>query len=437
MNMLLAYELCLLYGLYNLFSICFLIILSNIHDIWQYKYGGLVKHQGMTLFDNPDLPFVSIIIPAHNEEKVINRCMEAIMKLDYSNYEVIIVNDGSVDQTHLKSLGYLWDHFTQKEAGLLPTKTPHIHYHKLPKNVGKARALNAGLLLAKGEIVVCMDADAIFKYDALRRAMEYFKDPKVSVVAVNNKLISHKATALSILQRFDFISNYRSKKAYDILNAEYIVSGIGAMYRRKDLLAIGGFPTDTMTEDIDTSLLITLLGSKNHRIRYAEDVITFMEPVHTFKELLKQRYRWKFGNMQALFKSRHRLKHSDTHSGWLIWWRIPMAVISEFTVIIEILFFGLMFYISVIIGNGLFVVAAYAVATLLCAMTIYSDDTVTKQERRSLALYVPVMFFLSLLMNIVQFWAFVKSMRSIKRLWEREQGYTWNSPAREGSALVN
>ena len=432
--MLLAYQVFLLYGLYNLLTICFTMILSNVHDIVLVKTRPVTKNEHVTLDHYYDTPLISIIIPAHNEEKAIERCLQSIVRLDYPHYEVIVVDDGSKDLTNQKSLGYLWGHYTAKELANAK-HAPSIKYYRLKVNAGKAKALNAGLLLAKGDIVVCMDADATFKHDALLRGANYFKDSKVSVLAVNNKLVAHKATPLNILQRFDFIGNYRSKKAYDMLNAEYIVSGIGAMYRRADLLSIGGFPTDTMTEDIDTSLMIVLLGSKNHRVRYAEDVITYMEPVHTFKDLLKQRFRWKFGNVQALYKNRAYIKKSSAHSSWLIYWRLPMAVISELTLVIEVLFFAFMFYISVLIGNGLFLLASYFVATLLCAMTFYADDTVTKKERTQLAKYIPIMYFLSLLMNVVQFWAFAKSITQIHSISKRTDGYTWVSPTRTGASL--
>jgi cellulose synthase/poly-beta-1,6-N-acetylglucosamine synthase-like glycosyltransferase len=410
-------------------------ILSNLHDIQLVREGSSAKREHVTVDHYEHMPFVSIIIPAFNEGRVIERCLKSIAALDYYNYEVIVVNDGSVDETHLKSLNYLWDHYTAKEIHGKPHRVPHVHYFKMKENGGKAKALNAGLLLAKGSIIVCMDADATFKKDALIRAVQYFKNPTVSVVAVNNKLVTRGYKPLEILQHFDFIGNYRSKKAYDILNAEYIVSGIGGMYRREDLLAISGFPSDTMTEDIDTSLMIVLLGNKQHRVRYAEDVITYMEPVHTFRDLLKQRFRWKFGNMQSLYKNRAYLKHSDAHSSWLTRWRLPMAVVSELTIIIEFAFFGFMFYVSVLIGNGLFLVASYLIATLFSGLTFFADDTLTKKERSRLLRYLPILYFLSLLMNIVQFAAFMKAIIRFRDIKHRQGGYAWVPPARTGTSL--
>jgi poly-beta-1,6-N-acetyl-D-glucosamine synthase len=435
MNFALLYQICLAYGLYNLANICFTMTLSNIHDVQVLKNRPATKYTHPTVDYYVKLPLVSIIIPAHNEERVIKRCLLSILDLDYPHFEVIIVNDGSKDKTHQESLNYMWqfhtkDKFNKKSA-------PNIKYINLKSNIGKAKALNEGLKVAKGEIVTCMDADAIFKKDALLRGVNYFKDPNVAIVAVNNKLIAEKFKPLYILQRFDFIGNYRSKKAYDVINAEYIVSGIGAMYRKKELDEIGGIPVDTMTEDIDTSLAIVLLGSKNHRVKYAEDVITYMEPVHTFKDLVKQRFRWKFGNMQSLFKQRHKLKISNTHSSWLIYWRIPLAIISELTTVVEIAFFGFMFYLSVVLGNGLFLLASYLVATFLLTLTIFADDTVTKNERKDLLPFIPIMYFLSLVMNIIQLWAFVKSIVKINELHKRTDGYSWKSPVRTGETLFH
>ena len=113
-----------------------------------------------------------------------------------------------------------------------------------------------------------------------------------------------------------------------------------------------------------------------------------------------------------------------------------MSIISEFTLVVELLFFAFMFYISVVIGNGLFLLASYFVATLLCALTFYADDTVTKKERTQLAKYIPVMYFLSLLMNVVQFWAFAKSILQIRSISKRTDGYVWVSPTRTGASLL-
>lgn len=425
------YLICLTYGLLNLFSICILIILANLHDIHDIKQNRVAKWHDVTAANAPQIKY-SIIVPAHNEEKVIARCLHSLLNLDYHGYEIIIINDGSKDETDAFVRATL---VNIEHSELAKEKNIRFFYVHVPQNRGKASVMNEALAYANGDVIVCMDADATFKRDALARAAVYFNDPRTAIVAVNNKLVVGRKW-LAVLQRFDFIANYRSKKAYDMLNAEYIVSGIGAMYRKHALDMIGGIPRDTMTEDIDTSLLISLLGNKYFKIKYAEDIVTYMEPVHTFRDLLKQRFRWKFGNMQAMFKSRKKLFGGyEQVSKALRIWRFPMAVWAELSMVVELAFMGFMIYISVILGNGLFLLASYLIATMLCAMTVLADESESKAEKRRLLPYVPIMYVFSLVMNVVQLYASIRCLLNIRQLWRPKGNYAWKSPVRHGSQL--
>lgn len=424
------YIICLCYGLVNLASICLIMILANLHDIVQIRKGNVSKQKNLTPDSAPHVNF-SIIIPAHNEEKVIERCLRSITQLDYHAYEVIIMDDGSRDGTD-RLIRATLQAFEKDQS--VKAKQIRFLYVGSSQNRGKARALDEGITYANGEVVVCMDADATFRSDALSRAAVYFADPRVVILAANNKLAGTK-TWLGLLQRVDFIGNYRSKKAYDILNAEYIVSGIGAMYRKSVIDKIGGIPNDTMTEDIDTSLLVSLMGNRHFRIRYAEDVVTYMEPVHTFRDLLKQRYRWKFGNMQAMFKSRKALFSRDNKlSNGLRFWRFPLAIWAEISMLVELAFMAFMIMIT-LRGNGMFLLASYIIATSLCAATILADDSEPWQEKLKLLPFIGVMYLLSLVMNVVQLYASLKSLATIHELWAPKQGYAWKSPVRHGTTL--
>jgi len=425
------YLICLAYGFLNLFSICLLIILANAHDIVDLLEDRVAKQQDVTPDSAEHMRF-SIVVPAHNEEKVVARCLHSLVELDYHDFEIIILNDGSKDETDAIIRSTLMELENNEDVRAKNIRFLYVH---IPNNRGKASVLNEGVIYANGDVIVCMDADATFKKDALSRAAVYFADPRTVIVAVNNKLIT-KRSWLAILQRFDFIANYRSKKAYDMLNAEYIVSGIGAMYRKFAVEKIGGIPKDTMTEDIDTSLLISLLGNKYFKIKYAEDIVTYMEPVHSFNDLLKQRFRWKFGNMQAMFKSRKDLFGGDTQmSHSLRWWRFPLAIWAELSMLVEVGFMGFMIWISVFQGNGLFLLASYLVATSLCAITVLADGSESWQEKKKLLPFIGIMYILSLVMNVVQLYASLRCLLNVKQLWKPRQNYAWKSPVRQGIDL--
>ncbi len=175
---------------------------------------------------------------------------------------------------------------------------------RMRKNVGKGAALNAALRRhARGQFVMTLDADSIIAPDAITNALSYFDDPYVAGVAANVQILE-ETTALGILQRFEHMIGYRSKKLYSLLNCEFVVGGVASTYRMRVLRKVGFYDTDTLTEDIGLSAKITSLGNRRFRMIYGADVVAKTEGVLTFRALAKQRYRWKYGSIQNLIKYR-------------------------------------------------------------------------------------------------------------------------------------
>jgi peptidoglycan-N-acetylglucosamine deacetylase len=255
--------------------------------------------------DNPDYqPEVSVLIPAYNEEAVIVDTIRSALASNYPQLEILVVNDGSLDRTaELVQQNFGRD----RRVRLL-----------LQSNHGKPSALNHGLAEASGEIVVSIDADTIVDPDAIPRLVRHFADPSVGAVAGNVKVMNRNRW-LTRWQALEYITSQNlEKRAFDLLNCIPVVPGAVGAWRTGLLRSSGGFSGDTVAEDTDLTLTIRRNGWK---ILYDEDAIGRTEVPETIEALIRQRFRWTFGTLQAVWK--HRDVTGKPRYGTLGWIAIP------------------------------------------------------------------------------------------------------------------
>jgi cellulose synthase/poly-beta-1,6-N-acetylglucosamine synthase-like glycosyltransferase len=235
---------------------------------------------------SPAPPFVSIIVPAFNEGPNIAQVLESLLAVQYPRFEVIVVDDGSSDQTFLRALPF--------------RRRPGVAYRVLTKsNGGKFDALNHGIAQARGEIVVCIDGDSLLHPDALRHCVAHFEDPRIGAVAGNVR-VANRGTGWSALQALEYVVGYGlAKRAQSAARAVTIVPGPLGAFRKSALSQVNGYDGDTFAEDFD--LTIKLLGAGWH-IVYEPRAVVFTEAPERTLELLKQRYRWTRGSLQVLRK---------------------------------------------------------------------------------------------------------------------------------------
>ena len=233
-------------------------------------------------------PFFSIVIPAHNEEKHIEETIMNLKQLNYPSYEVIVVNDGSTDNT-AEILNKLAKNYT--------SWLKVIH---LTPNSGKAKALNIGILFSKGEYILTIDADCFLDKNALRWIIWHFvKFPRVGAVTGNPRVLN-RTTLLAKIQ----VGEYSSiigliKRTQRLLGKVLTVSGVIAAFRKSALYDVGFFDADTVTEDIDVTWK---LQKKFWDIRYEPKALCWVLVPETLKGLWKQRLRWAQGGVQVLKK---------------------------------------------------------------------------------------------------------------------------------------
>lgn len=234
-----------------------------------------------------EYPPFSILVPCHNEEKNIINTVNHLLDIDYPEYEIIIIDDGSTDHTPEIFKSLCREH-------------PQVRALYLKQNQGKAAALNTGCMIAKNDLVLTMDADAFLDPKALRWiAWHFITGPRVGAVTGNPRVLN-RTSLLAKIQTGEYSTIIGLiKRTQRILGKVLTVSGVIAAFRRQALLSVGFWDTDMVTEDID----VTWKLEKNFwDVRYEPSAICWILVPETLKGLWTQRFRWSQGGVEVLKK---------------------------------------------------------------------------------------------------------------------------------------
>ncbi|MGO8952802.1 MAG: glycosyltransferase [Rhodomicrobium sp.] len=278
--------------------------------------GNVREKKRQTPPDAGDLS-VSVLIPAFNEAKVIGASILRILASTHQNLHIVVIDDGSADGTSevVRSC------FSGDPRVTLITA----------RNGGKARAVNLGLARAEGDIVVVLDADTQFEPSTISSLVRWFSDPKIGAVAGNAK-VGNRINMLTRWQALEYISAQNlERRALSALGCITVVPGAVGAWRRESILKLGGFPTDTLAEDQDLTIMIQRAGEK---IVFDPSAVAWTEAPDTIANLAKQRFRWSFGTLQCMWK--HRRANLNPRYGSLglvalpqVWlFQIALALVS-------------------------------------------------------------------------------------------------------------
>jgi cellulose synthase/poly-beta-1,6-N-acetylglucosamine synthase-like glycosyltransferase/peptidoglycan/xylan/chitin deacetylase (PgdA/CDA1 family)/spore germination protein YaaH len=236
-------------------------------------------------------PRVAVLIPAYNEEKVIVRTVRSVLNSDYKNLHIIVIDDGSSDRTaEVACAAYR----AEIAAGRVQVLTK--------PNGGKAAALNYALDRMKEEVYVGIDADTVIAPDAISKLIPHFEDPLIGAVAGNAK-VGNRVNLWTRWQALEYITSQNfERRALDLFNVVTVVPGAIGAWRTAPVKAAGGYPINTVAEDAD--LTMNLL-EQQLKVVYEDRALAFTEAPIDAKGLMRQRFRWSFGILQAIWK--HRL----------------------------------------------------------------------------------------------------------------------------------
>lgn len=312
-------------------------------------------------------PYVSILVPAHNEENTIEGTIDSLIETSYPHKEIIVIDDGSEDDTYSVASKYV------PQITLLSKK-----------NGGKSSAINYGLLFSKGEIIVTVDADCIVGFNSIEELVRRFRNDSIMAVAGNIKVLNRenlltKAQALEYIVSINII-----RRALDLFGAVTVIPGALGAIRRKVIEGSGGYDNDTLTEDYDMTTKTLKTGKIVQSSSFA---ISYTVAPDNMRDFYKQRKRWYRGNTQGIFKHIDAL--SNYRYGNLYELSHPFSVLS----MLMMPLFGIVVISSAIYlaltGAFFFVFAVFLIFStlqiLISVLALHFED-----EDMSLALLAPL-----------------------------------------------
>ena len=369
------------------------------------------KHRHITT------PSVSVLIPAKNEEVGIITTITSVLQTRYPKLEIVVINDGSTDRTHEVVNRFIRNYKTKNGAG-----SSRVLY-KSVKNRGKAGALNAGLAVASGEIIITIDADSVMDGRAIEKIVKHFSNPRVASVA-GNVVIGNRTRPLGFIQQLEYVYGFYLKRTDDLLNAVYIVGGAAAAYRASVIKKLGGFDETIITEDIEIS---TRLQDHGYLVRYAPDAIVYTEGPSDFQGLARQRLRWKYGRLLTFYKYRHLFfSLQQRHNRYLSFIVLPIALFAEILLFLEV-FLLLIFIICTVYTND-FVPLAFVIVFLGVVITLQIITDPIAKYHKNLLLLAPAAWIVFYIIDYVEYRALISSIRLILK----KQKLTWQSWTRCG-----
>ena len=272
-------------------------------------------------------PKVSVLVPVWNEGVGVIKTLESLFNNGYDNLEVVVVNDGSTDNSDAIIRKYISK--LKKEDLQKAKKLNYIHYKK---NGGKGKALNTGLGEVTGEIILTIDADSALMPGSIEKLTRYYLDKEIMAV-VGNVEVVNTATLVGLAQHLEYFFGFYNKRAHALLGAEYIFGGACASFRKEVFDQLGLFDTENKTEDIEMSMRTKYHGMKS---TYAEDVVCFTEGASDVKGLVSQRIRWKKGRLDTFKKYRSLFfSTEDRHNVFLSFFVLPFSALTEVTLVFE------------------------------------------------------------------------------------------------------
>ena len=351
-----------------------------------------------------DHPFVSIIVPAFNEEVNAVSSIQNLLKCDYPNFEIIFVDDGSKDNT--------FD--IVKKAfegnGLVKVFTK--------QNGGKASALQYGIGQAHADYVVCIDADTKLATDAVSKLMRNFLNPLTNkgkeVGAVSGSVVvGNEVNILTKWQSIEYITSQNfDRKGFAYFNAITVIPGAIGAFKKDALIEAGGFTTDTLAEDCDITMRIIKAG---YIVANEPKAYAYTEVPEQLKQFLKQRVRWSFGVMQTFWKHKDMLFNNNNKA--LGWVALPDMLLFKYIIPLLSPIADFLMLFALLTGNGgkiAFYFIIYVIVDAFIASVAFAFE---KENPLKLIWLIPQRLIYRWLMMYVFFKAIKRAIKGELQEW--------------------
>ncbi len=404
---------------FNYFCMAFTILLSIIYIVQlaisfvkvrknnrakqSNDYGRYVSSENL-------LP-ISLLIPAYNEEENIVSNIKSLMKMDYPQFEIIVINDGSTDKTHeriIESFGLYKIETAIKTS--IPTKEVHGIYYNIEypnliyvekENGGKSDALNAGINISSYPLFACLDADSRIEPDALLKlSIEFLKNTDTIVagglvrIANGFKIRDGRVSGFSMpekmVERFQIVEYFRSflsgRVSWGATNSMLIVSGAYGVFKKQAVIEVGGYKTNTIGEDMEIVVRLhryMRAHRRKYKIIFCEDSVCWTQGPMSVADIRSQRRRWQIGLFDTLIS--HKSLFLNPRYGSVGLMAIPYNWVFELLgAVVEVLGYFIIPF-SLVMGelNIFFFVVYFLLAVLLGVILSLGSLILEQYTRKS------------------------------------------------------
>ena len=348
-------------------------------------------------------PWVSIIVPAYNEEAVIGNCVRSILRSDYKRFEIILVNDGSTDNTLAEMQRFAAEH--------------RVRILDKP-NGGKAAALNTGIHYARGEVLFFVDADGMFLPTTIREMLRGFHSPQVGAVCGNDAPVNLDRLLPRLLAIQTHVTTGFVRRALAAINCLPIVSGNIGAFRREVLEQTGAFRPGFIGEDLELTWRVHKAG---YRVEFQPGAVVYAEVPSALGALWKQRVRWARGLLQTAVLHRDMF-FKPKYRGMALY--LPLNVFS--LAVIPILQLAVLGLLAALLTLGVSPITLDVLgiigwlgfgATILATLFAVWLARAWRELRffYLLPLWIPYAFFL----NLVALWALILELTGAQAQWRK------------------
>lgn len=394
---------------FSFYEVILVLLVSIVLDASQTFTKGLVLLLGRSSSASASdsyfeyYPKVSIIIPAHNEGEYIGNTLESVLEDPYPNKEVVVVDDGSTDDTYVKAMMY--------------ANRGDVKVVRRERASGaKARAVNYGFVFTKGEIIIIIDGDTVIERGAIEKIVAPMrKDADVIAVSGNVRVVN-KVNLLTRLQAYEYLCSMElGRRWQSLLSGLLVIPGAFGAFRREVVESLGRMHPDTITEDFDLTVMMQKVRKK---IVFSPEAVAWTHVPESWRGWVRQRIRWAVGQMQVY------RKHVD------ILFRRRFGLFGSF-IVPNSIFMDVMALI-LRFGWYLFIFALYSVAVLarlaiiifvfyllLELLTVLMAAVLTpRREDVKFVIFAPLMvLFYRPLYSIVRLWAYAKAFLGKRVGW--------------------
>jgi len=379
------------------------ILLFRYLMLMNMAYLNTTKHTVETGHDYSFLPPISIIVPAYNEGKLLEGTVQSLIGMDYPKYEIILVDDGSSDDTRAVA---------RPLVGLYRNGAVEVRLVEKP-NGGKSTALNAGIQVSHYDFLLNVDGDSQLSPDTLRKTIRHFVDPRLGAIAGNVKVMNRN-NIWTTLQALEYVEGLNmARSAQSIVKLVNIIPGPLGLFRKQAIVDAGWYSSDTFAEDADITLKIIRAG---WRVEYEPDAKSFTEAPDKIVDLLKQRYRWTRGILQAVRKHRDLFFNPTINfGGSIVMWM--MAFESLIWPIMNVFANAYFIFIAVVFDMSYYLVYWWLSLTILDLIAALYCVAVEKEEVRLVFYSLFYRLFFILMIDVTKTFATIEEFLGFGMNW--------------------